>query len=109
MTNPREWLAGKLYEMDVSPLIPSNDVRLDWLAFTCELEVAGDVLKTFEDDIEAAVTVRDRLCSWARVWSRWHPEPAWRPWYGAVAIAAEAGNWDGVGRLCRALMEEQEQ
>jgi hypothetical protein len=101
----RKWLAGKLFEMDCTAPPIGEDVRSGWLNFTCEVEVAGDALNTFQNDEDAARTIRDRLCSWARVWSRYHPEPEWRPWYGAVAIAAEAGNWNGVHRLCEALME----
>jgi hypothetical protein len=41
------------------------------------------------------------------VWGGCHPEAEYRPFYGAVAVAAERGDWDGVSRLCRALVEVQ--
>jgi hypothetical protein len=108
MTNDKAWLARQLYEMEIMPPSPSGDVRSDWLNFTCDLEVAGDVLNTFEDDVEAAVTVRDRLIGWSRIWGRWHPDPGYRPFYRAVAVAAEAGDWNGVSRLCQGLMEVEQ-
>jgi hypothetical protein len=105
MVDKAHWLSGKLFEMEITPPPIGEDLRGSWLNFTCDLEIAGDVLSTFEGDEDAARTIRDRLCGWARIWSRWHPEPEWRPWYGAIAIAAEAGNWEGVSRLCQALVK----
>jgi hypothetical protein len=95
------WLARELYKMDVLP----NPSERSWLNFGCELEVAGEVLNTFVDDEEAAKTIRDRLVGWARIWARYHPDTGYRHWYRAVAGAADEGDWDGVSRLCRKLME----
>jgi hypothetical protein len=100
----RAWLAQELFKMEILPPSVSEDARWNWLNFSHDLDVIGEVLEVFKEDEDAPVTVRDRLCAWAKVWARYHPAPEYRPFYGAVAIAAEAGNWNGVSKLCRALM-----
>ena len=87
----RAWLAGELYKFEITPPPIGEDLRECWLNFTCDLEVVGEVLDVFEEDDEAARTVRDRLVGWARVWGGCHPEAEYRPFYGAVAVAAERG------------------
>jgi hypothetical protein len=108
MLMDRAYLARELYNMEIIPPLPSKDVRWTWLNFTHELDVAGGALETFVDDLEAAVTIRDRLIAWARIWSCRHPIPYWRPWYEAIAGAGERGDWDGVGMLCQMLVAEEQ-
>jgi hypothetical protein len=105
----RAWLARQLYEMEITPPPITEDLRACWLNFTCDLEVVGEVLNTFVEDVDAAVIVRDRLCGWARIWSECHPEPGCRPWYLAVAGAADAGDWETVSELCLKLIEVEQQ
>jgi hypothetical protein len=97
-----KWLSAELYKMEVSSLNPSER---SWLNFSCELEVVGEVLDTFEEDEDAARTIRDRLCGWARVWGRYHPDTGYRHWYRGVAEAAERGDWETVSWLCQKLIE----
>jgi hypothetical protein len=109
MMDRAQRLAVELYEIEItSPLDPPEDVLASWQRFERDLTVAGEVLDVFEEDEEAARTVRDRLCAWARIWARWHPNPYYRPWYGEVARAAEAGDWDEVSWLCQELMEVEQ-
>jgi hypothetical protein len=105
-----QWLSAELYKLEItSPLDPPEDVLASWDFFASELVIVGGVLDTFVEDEEAAVTVRDRLICWSRIWARFHPEPEYRPFYGAVAIAAERGDWNFVSKLCQALIREEEQ
>ena len=99
----RAWLARQLYKMEIIPTPMPEGFRSSWLHFGCDLDVIGKILDTFVDS-EAALIVRDRLIAWAWIWATSHPAPEYRPWYGAVAVAAEAGDWNGVRKLCQALL-----
>jgi hypothetical protein len=72
-----------------------------WDRFEHGLAITKMVLEEGSD--EDARAVRDHLIDWARYWAVHFPNPAFRPMFRQLVVAADADDWDTASEIAWAM------